>query len=75
MRPGKVTPEQIKEVIGRVRIDKNILGTLNKDEVVESPGMKYKHYAPETSCKLVYCKDELDQIFYLKNSLNNMMVM
>lgn len=66
LRPGKVTPEQIKEVIGRVRIDKNILGTLNKDEVVESPGMKYKHYAPETSCKLVYCKDELDQIFYLK---------
>lgn len=66
LRPGKVTPEQIKEVIGQVRIDKNILGTLNKDEVVESPGMKYKHYAPETSCKLVYCKDELDQIFYLK---------
>ena len=66
LRPGKVTPEQIKEVIGRVRIDKNILGTLNKDEVVESPGMKYKHYAPETSCKLVYCKDELDQISYLK---------
>lgn len=66
LRPGKVTPEQIQEVIGRVRIDKNILGTLNKDEVVESPGMKYKHYAPETSCKLVYCKDELDQIFYLK---------
>lgn len=66
LRPGKITPEQIKEVIGCVRIDKNILGTLNKNEIVESPGMKYKHYAPETSCKLVYCKDELDQIFYLK---------
>lgn len=66
LRPGKITPEQIDAVIGRVRIDKNILGTLNKDEVAESPGMKYKHYAPETSCKLVYCKDELDQIFYLK---------
>lgn len=66
LRPGKITPEQIDAVIGRVRIDKNILGTLNKDEVAESPGMKYKLYAPETSCKLVYCKDELDQIFYLK---------
>ena len=63
LRPGKITPEQIDAVIGRVRIDKNILGTLNKDEVAESPGMKYKHYAPETRCKLVYCKDELDQIF------------
>lgn len=66
LRPGKITPEQIEKVIGRVRIDKNILGTLSKDEVAESPGMKYKHYAPETSCKLVYCQDELDQIFYLK---------
>ncbi len=66
LRPGKITPEEIDAVIGKVRIDKNILGTLNKDEVAESPGMKYKHYAPETSCKLVYCKDELDQIFYLK---------
>lgn len=66
LRPGRVTPEQIDAVIGKVRIDRNVLGTLNKDAIVESPGMKYKHYAPETSCKLVYCKDELDQIFYLK---------
>ena len=28
--------------------------------------MKYKHYAPETKCKLIYCENELDQIFYLK---------
>ena len=28
--------------------------------------MKYKHYSPNTKCKLIYCKDDLDQIFYLK---------
>ena len=28
--------------------------------------MKYRHYAPETKCKLVNCSNELDQIFYLK---------
>ena len=28
--------------------------------------MKYRHYAPETSCKLIYCQDDLDQVFYLK---------
>jgi len=39
---------------------------INMNETIESPGMKYRHYAPETSCKLVYCEDELDQIFYLK---------
>ena len=27
--------------------------------------MKYKHYAPNTKCKMVYCEDELDQIFYI----------
>lgn len=66
LRPGKVTPEDIDKVIGRVRIDKNIFGTLSQNEKVESPGMKYKHYAPETSCKLIYCEDDLDQIFHLK---------
>ncbi len=66
LRPGKVTPEEIEKVIGCVKIDKNIFGEVKKDEVVESPGMKYRHYAPETSCKLIYCEDELDQIFYLK---------
>ncbi len=65
LRPGKVTPEQIDKVIGCVRIDKNIFGQVSKNEIVESPGMKYKHYAPETSCKLVYCANELDQFFYL----------
>ena len=28
--------------------------------------MKYRHYAPETACRLIYCQDDLDQIFYLK---------
>lgn len=66
LRPGKVTPEEIEKVIGCVKIDKNIFGQVKKEEVVESPGMKYKHYAPDTGCKLIYCEDELDQIFYLK---------
>ena len=63
---GKVTPEDIDKVIGNVKIDKNIFRKINMNETIESPGMKYRHYAPETSCKLVYCEDELDQIFYLK---------
>ena len=36
------------------------------DDFVESPGMKYRHYAPETQCLLVNCEDDLDQVFYLK---------
>lgn len=33
------------------------MGTLQIDEKVISPGMKYRHYAPKTHCKLVYSKD------------------
>lgn len=66
LRPGKVTPEEIEKVTGIVKIDKNIFGRVSQNDIVESPGMKYRHYAPETSCKLIYCQDDLDQVFYLK---------
>lgn len=70
LRPGKVTPEEIEKVTGIVKIDKNIFGKVSKNDIVESPGMKYRHYAPETNCKLVYCQDDLDQVFYLKKFVN-----
>lgn len=66
LRPGKITPEDIEKVAGNVIIDKNIFRKIRKDEKVESPGMKYRHYAPETKCKLIYCANDLDEIFYLK---------
>lgn len=54
LRPGGITANQIKEVAGNVIIDKHILGKLEKDKKVLSPGMKYKHYSPNTKCVLVY---------------------
>ena len=54
LRPGKITAEEIKEIAGSVIIDKHILGKLDVNEKVMSPGMKYKHYAPNTKCVLVY---------------------
>ena len=59
LRPGKITAEEIKEVAGDVIIDKHILGKLEGNEKIMSPGMKYKHYAPNTKCLLVYDKDNL----------------
>lgn len=59
LRPGKITAEEIKEVAGDVIIDKHILGKLEENEKIMSPGMKYKHYAPNTKCLLVYDKDNL----------------
>ena len=66
LRPGRVTPEDIEKVARIVKIDDKIFKKVEKNEIVESPGMKYRHYAPETKCKLVNCLNELDQIFYLK---------
>lgn len=63
LRPGKVTPEEILEVVGKVELDKNIFEKVEEYEKVESPGMKHKHYSPNTKCQLIYAKDEKDQIF------------
>lgn len=66
LRPGRITPEDIDEVCGNVKIDRNIFNKVIPGQAVESPGMKYRHYAPETKCKLVNFSNDLDQLFYLK---------
>lgn len=70
LRPGKVTPEEIEKVTRIVKIDDKVFSKVNKNEKVESPGMKYRHYAPETKCKLVNYLNELDQIFILKRLIS-----
>lgn len=53
LRPGAVTVEQLRGIIPDIEIDKNVLTKPNENAVVESPGVKYKHYAPDTDCYLV----------------------
>ena len=69
LRPGKITPEDIEKVAGKVIIDSKVFEKVVENEEVESPGMKYKHYAPETKCLLFNYENELDQIFYLKQAI------
>ena len=71
LRPGKITAEEIKEVAGSVIIDKHILGKLDANEKVMSPGMKYKHYATNTKCVLVYNDDNAE---FLKNMYQNLQI-
>lgn len=54
LRPGKITPENIEDMGIPVYIEKQILGEYKEGEKVMSPGIKYKHYAPNTRCILVY---------------------
>lgn len=47
LRPGGVTPEELRDLLGELIIDKAVLGEVQKDEVVRAPGMKYTHYTPQ----------------------------
>lgn len=53
LRPGAVTPEQLRKVLPDLVIDDAVLKQLKSDEKAASPGMKYKHYAPKTETFLV----------------------
>ena len=70
LRPGKITPEDIKNVVGTVKIDDKVFDKIEENQKIESPGMKYKHYAPETKCKLIYYQDEEKQIEIINNLIN-----
>ena len=50
-------------------LDENVFKAPKEDTVVESPGMKYKHYSPNTKCKLFYAKDERDLIFEINKQI------
>ena len=53
LRPGAVTPEQLRKVLPDLIIDDAVLEKLKDGETAASPGMKYKHYAPKTKAILV----------------------
>ncbi|MDR1565304.1 MAG: threonylcarbamoyl-AMP synthase [Oscillospiraceae bacterium] len=53
LRPGAVTPEQLRELLGEVEIDPAVLSQLQAGEAASSPGMKYKHYAPKARITII----------------------
>ena len=69
LRPGAVTPEAIKKIIPDLEVVKSIFSDLEKGEKAESPGMKYKHYAPKTESFLV--EGDSDSFAELVNGKEN----
>lgn len=47
LRPGAITPKDLEKVCDKVYIAPAVLNALKPGEIVLSPGMKYKHYAPK----------------------------
>lgn len=64
LRPGGVTREQIEQVIGPV----DVTGKLAASEQPRSPGMKYKHYAPDT---VVWLVREAEHMTVIANQLKD----
>jgi L-threonylcarbamoyladenylate synthase len=49
LRPGGITLEQLRAVLGRVDVDNAVMHPLPKGAKPLSPGMKYKHYSPKAN--------------------------
>lgn len=60
LRPGGVTKEMLEAVIGEVQLSPAVLSQLSEGEKAESPGMKYRHYAPDA--EVIVVKGEPKQI-------------
>ena len=46
LRPGGVSLEQLREVLGEVSVDAAVYRKLEAGEQPKAPGMKYRHYSP-----------------------------
>lgn len=49
LRPGGITLEQLRAVLGEVELDPAVLHPLAAGVRATSPGMKYKHYSPKAN--------------------------
>lgn len=58
LRPGGITLEQLQSVLGEVDVDDAVFHKLAEGKKVASPGMKYKHYAPQANVILLKCSDD-----------------
>jgi L-threonylcarbamoyladenylate synthase len=52
LRPGYITQDMLKEVLGQVTIDRTIIDATSTQKP-KAPGMKYRHYAPKGSLTII----------------------
>ncbi|MBQ6067070.1 MAG: threonylcarbamoyl-AMP synthase [Clostridia bacterium] len=53
LRPGAVTVEQLRAILGEVAVNPAVLNPLAEGAQAASPGMKYKHYSPRAEISIV----------------------
>lgn len=68
LRPGGVTKEMLEEVLHtEVAVAGSVLRALRENETALSPGMRYKHYAPQAAVTLV--EGDAEKVIPLMKSL------
>lgn len=68
LRPGAVTAEMLSEVCEKVTISRAVVEpAIANDIKPESPGMKYKHYAPKAEVILIDAPSEVFLDYVKKN--------
>lgn len=68
LRPGDITYEELKDKIPNLTIDSGVINEIDKKTKVESPGMKFKHYAPKTNITLIESDNKKFMDYVNKNS-------
>ena len=64
LRPGFVTPEQLREILPDLKIAEAVTKELPAGAKVLSPGMKHKHYAPKAEAYAVLGSQERRRSLY-----------
>lgn len=68
LRPGQVTCEEIAKVVGACNMDPALIKAKGEVLVAKSPGMKYKHYAPEAEVS-VFVGDNVRVLKEIENRI------
>jgi L-threonylcarbamoyladenylate synthase len=61
LRPGGVSLEQLRGILGKVEVAAAVTAPLALNQSAASPGMKYKHYAP--NAELYLCRGRSQAFF------------
>ncbi len=67
LRPGYVTRDMLREVLGRVEVDRAIISD-DSSVKPKAPGMKYRHYAPKGDLTVVNWRGPLT-VQYIRKKL------
>lgn len=65
-------------MLGNANLDKHLFIDCDENEEVLSPGMKHRHYAPNTKCILIYSEDNkklVDKIKELSANYQNPLIL